>query len=367
LLRLSRACVESAGETNQAQLAEASLYARLACQFAPENSAVWRFYAQVGSTGDQRRAVTELHSLLNRNPENLELWNVIGLFLARLNRLEEALDACDRVLSTSETNTVAARNLWSAALQNHTAWLRLQGKTAEAATDNLRLLRIPARAASAPPNLIDLSGFYNAKLNQPLPPERNADLALSYLEPGIRTLGGTDFDVRGIILLCSSGFPTEAYDWPRIAPGIPIAQKCRRLHFLHAARWGNLPRDRGVRIASYRIHFGEGQVHEIPVKYGEDLAGFFPRTSPARTNHTARVVWTGSSPLTSNIERLFEMIWDNPAPESEITSIDFVSAMGRAAPFLVAITADPVPETLAARSAPGVEPDHKASMLKSPH
>jgi hypothetical protein len=38
--------------------------------------------------------------------------------------------------------------------------------------------------------------------------------------------------------------------------------------------------------------------------------------------------------------RLFKTSWVNPFPDEEITSIDYVSAMSDAAPFLIAITAE---------------------------
>jgi hypothetical protein len=38
--------------------------------------------------------------------------------------------------------------------------------------------------------------------------------------------------------------------------------------------------------------------------------------------------------------RLFDFRWSNPRPAKTVTRIDFVSAMTRAAPFLVALTAD---------------------------
>jgi hypothetical protein len=33
--------------------------------------------------------------------------------------------------------------------------------------------------------------------------------------------------------------------------------------------------------------------------------------------------------------------WENPRPEIEVTTIDFVSAMSRCGPFLIALTAEP--------------------------
>ena len=38
--------------------------------------------------------------------------------------------------------------------------------------------------------------------------------------------------------------------------------------------------------------------------------------------------------------RLFRVTWDNPSPDVEIRTLDFVSLMRVAAPFLVAITVE---------------------------
>jgi hypothetical protein len=58
----------------------------------------------------------------------------------------------------------------------------------------------------------------------------------------------------------------------------------------------------------------------------------------------ADIVWTGMNDATRKRGvgmRLFQSHWDNPLPEVEIESIDFVSSLAHSAPFLIAITTEP--------------------------
>ena len=52
------------------------------------------------------------------------------------------------------------------------------------------------------------------------------------------------------------------------------------------------------------------------------------------------IVWsaTNKAPL---LVRLFKSTWLNPTPETEITTIDYLSTVSESAPFLIAITAEP--------------------------
>ena len=54
----------------------------------------------------------------------------------------------------------------------------------------------------------------------------------------------------------------------------------------------------------------------------------------------AKTAWTGMNPEQGGI-RLFDLIWENPHPEIQIQSLDFISSMTQCAPFLVAVTAEP--------------------------
>ncbi|HWQ91181.1 MAG TPA: hypothetical protein VN673_05885 [Clostridia bacterium] len=193
--------------------------------------------------------------------------------------------------------------------------------------------RFPPRDPKTRPAMLDLSRFYNVPLSEPI--GGRADVSLASLPAGIRPFAGTDFDVRGLVVLASK---SEATSRPQQVRGIPVHQKCKRLHFLHAASPGS-PGDEGAQIASYFIKFvGNPARLEIPVQYGRDLRGYKAQaTEPAPTRELA-MVWSSTQP--SPGLRLFRTTWTNLLPDTEIESIDFVSAMGGPAPFLIAITAD---------------------------
>jgi len=58
----------------------------------------------------------------------------------------------------------------------------------------------------------------------------------------------------------------------------------------------------------------------------------------------ARTVWRGSNPATASmglITHLIDYTWENPLPDVEIATVDFVSALIEAGPFLVAMTVEP--------------------------
>lgn len=60
---------------------------------------------------------------------------------------------------------------------------------------------------------------------------------------------------------------------------------------------------------------------------------------------TPVIAWVGQNTYSRNCGnrkiRLFKSTWENPRPLVRVTSIDFVSTMKQAAPFLIAITAEP--------------------------
>jgi hypothetical protein len=124
-------------------------------------------------------------------------------------------------------------------------------------------------------------------------------------------------------------------DYPRRFDRIQVGRKCHRVHFLHAATWTETP---GTEIGGYTLHFVDGELLRMPLVYGEDV-----KNTVVSTNSTlpskATVAWTGTNSAGSGL-RLFHSAWKNPRPEVEVLSIDFVSEVKRAAPFLIAITVE---------------------------
>ena len=199
---------------------------------------------------------------------------------------------------------------------------------------------IPSRIAQAPPNLIDLSEYFNAALAQTWHPGTFPTYYTNTLEelpPGLLQLGDQVFDVRGIVQLSGSELQKAGGQYPQQITGIKINQTCRQLHFLQAAGWRSTD---GTTIGTYRLHYADGQVQDIPIVYGADVRDWNMDSDPSGKLTRSTVAWSGFNSARV-VVRLYKTTWVNPLPETEIVSLDYVSAMSPSAPFLLAVTAEP--------------------------
>ena len=195
---------------------------------------------------------------------------------------------------------------------------------------------IPHRLEETPGNLVDLSEYYNAALVQTWHPGMGNN-SLDVLPPGLLLLGGTTFDVRGIVQLAGKELQKTARNsYPQKILGIGISQTCHQLHFLQATGWR--ARD-GTLIGSYVVHYADGREQTIPIVYGEDVRDWNAGGDSSTELKRGSIVWSAvnKAPL---LVRLFKTTWLNPFPETEITSIDYLSKMSESSPFLIAITAE---------------------------
>jgi hypothetical protein len=199
--------------------------------------------------------------------------------------------------------------------------------------------RFPARDAKARRELLDLTGFYNATLTESWHGRTGNDLGA--LPKGVQALAGVEFDVRGIVQLGSKS--DSAAKYPAQIQGIKVRQKCERLHFLHAAGFGN-PADEGKQIGAFVVHFATDNMRlEIPIVYGRTVRNWHSRAGERAPDGQLKVAWTGENAVSKQAgssTRLFLTTWTNLVPSVEIESIDYVSKMATPAPFLIAITAD---------------------------
>ena len=200
-------------------------------------------------------------------------------------------------------------------------------------------LRFPSRDGKAKAGQLDLTRFYNVTLSESA--HQRADDTLASLPPGLRTLAGVEFDIRGLIQLGSRSLTNKTF--PEQVINIPVRQKCKRLHFLHATSMGTA-RDEGTLVAAYVLRFAGNEARlEIPVVYGRELRDWHVLRDEPPLGNELTVAWTGTN-AASTAEgrsiRLFKTTWVNLAPELEIQSIDFVSKKAGPAPFLIAITAE---------------------------
>ncbi len=160
---------------------------------------------------------------------------------------------------------------------------------------------------------------------------------LARLPRGRRELGNTFFRI-GEKLVHLRG--RRALDLPESANAIAAGARADRLHFLHAAQYGEQP---GTEVGAYVVRYADGTSERIPILYGRDLANWwlFPRAEVDITT-TATIAWSGESDTTDLNRglkiRLFEMTWINPHPDRTIATIDVLSKATDCDPFVVAIT-----------------------------
>lgn len=212
---------------------------------------------------------------------------------------------------------------------------------------------IPDRDPQASPFLVDLSAHYTSPLDNDWLVSTSVNLQA--LPKGIQTFAGTRFDVRGIVQLASTELLTQstlsdqekARQYPRAAEGIPVKLKAARIHFLQASAWsaGN-----GEKVGEYVVHFADGQKQSIPLLYQHSLIDWWVKTATDKPSN-AEIAWHGSHKKSE--VSLFKYTWTNPSPQKAIDKIDFVSAMTKAAPFLVAVTCEPLPGPGEKGSTPG--------------
>jgi len=204
--------------------------------------------------------------------------------------------------------------------------------------------RIPPREAKAGGEQIDLSAHYNLALQDSLGQELDRN-NFAELTAGLQTFGGVRFDVRGLVHLSGHAVKREGQSYPERVSSIRVGRKCHRLHFLQATSWGTRA---GDEVGSYVLHYADGERRELPIVFGRDLASYWFMGVPSavKENGSAVVVWTGSRRArASNLSDLYSICLykstrENPRPDVELESIDFVSSMSSAAPFLVALTVE---------------------------
>ncbi|MCP5523421.1 MAG: hypothetical protein H7A46_17940 [Verrucomicrobiales bacterium] len=198
---------------------------------------------------------------------------------------------------------------------------------------------IPERSAEAGSAQIDLGAFYNAALTDSWHQGNMEDNTLRDLPEGLQTFNDVQFDVRGIVQLAGRSQVAESrVRFPERVEGIPVGRTATALCFLHGTGW-KAPLD--TNIGRYQVHYANGAQRNVHIVYGRDVRDWWTDTAEI-VGDELQVAWTGenhSSPGGPEL-RLYQTRWENPMPDQEITSIDFISAMSDSAPFLIAITAE---------------------------
>jgi WD40 repeat protein/tRNA A-37 threonylcarbamoyl transferase component Bud32 len=345
--RLSRRILSSHPNPGERELAMAGWLSRRAMALAPQDSeSLWAqglFYEHSGERGEALRSMQAAGAL---QPYEPAFWIDFGSSQERREHFDEAGQCYDkavmlaqRAMNSAMTNAPRrgspilaepqALMILARALQKRLTFLIARDRQGAAEVDRrvwLDLTGTPARDSNAKPHHVDLTTSYNHYLTK---------VAFPPIRPGLQTLAGTEFDVRGIIFLRVAGVDEPL---PSNVPAITVGQRCRRLHFLHASRGAAIPR--GTRLGSYVVHYADSKLVEVPIIYWEDVGPWSSEDYMEEHLKRATVAWQNKPDRSVN-QRLYKMTWDNPRPSVDIKCVDFVSSMTSSAPFLVALTMQP--------------------------
>ena len=121
---------------------------------------------------------------------------------------------------------------------------------------------------------------------------------------------------------------------PEAVRNIPVNRKGSKVHFLHACGFAS---DRGAKIGEYVMHYADGTTATAPIIYGVNIIDWWESDIVS----DARVAWVGSHAAAREFGKqthLIKYTWENPMPDKEIVSFDFITALEPSAPFLVAVT-----------------------------
>ncbi len=203
---------------------------------------------------------------------------------------------------------------------------------------------LPPRGATLPPESLDLTAFYTSSLDRcsyvhPIVDDSQMDFRNA--PKGLTVFQGIPFDMRGIVQLTLASGDSLWTLHATSVEAIPVTRRCHRLHGLI----GSIGRAaEGELIGALVLHYADGEEHELEMIYGHHVRHWRTDGDPRTDTDLAQVAWEGphAFSLYPGVRlRVYHAVWDNPRPDQEIVSFDFVSKMSTAAaPFLIAVTVE---------------------------
>jgi hypothetical protein len=128
-------------------------------------------------------------------------------------------------------------------------------------------------------------------------------------------------------------------NFPEKVEGIKVGKRFAKLHLLQAC--GHTANE-GQVIGEYVVHYEDKKTEKIEIAFGKDVRDWWFYKDTAGVSR-GKVAWEGKNEASEKANagiRLYVTTWENPRPGKRVVSIDFVSKMTTAEPFLVAMTAE---------------------------
>lgn len=183
---------------------------------------------------------------------------------------------------------------------------------------------IPVRSRQAIPDLLDLAGFYTHAVDEDWLPMTGVNLKA--LAMGVKAHAKSVFDIRGLIHL--GGLNLEGPSSVRIKAGL----MGRKFHFLHGV-YGRAALEETV--AAYVIRYVNGESRNLPMTYGYHVRDLSETDiSPLISGE---VVLLDANDAGKQVQ-LARCVANNPLPDVEVESIEFVSIRKEVVPFVIGIT-----------------------------
>lgn len=191
---------------------------------------------------------------------------------------------------------------------------------------------IPVRSRQAMEDLIDLNDFYTSSLDDDWLGKQGDNL--SHYPKGVQAYSRAAFDIRGMVQLAGSDIPGGKVVFPKTVKGIKADVKGNKIHFLMGSRGKTNP---DTVIGKFVFYFDNNENREFPMVYGRNVADLYVGDNESILPDAD--VWPAENSAGQQT-KIYKQTINNPFPDVIIKTIDLVSEMTEAAPFIVAITSD---------------------------
>ncbi|MEI8380450.1 MAG: hypothetical protein WCJ09_09990 [Planctomycetota bacterium] len=198
----------------------------------------------------------------------------------------------------------------------------------------------PKVAANTPPEPLDLTTRYQTPATAF---DRIKDFPWRDVPRNTQTFGNVPLEIGGMICLWGEENAKRGVKFPEEAKGIPVARKFDSLYLYHS---GFFCSGSGSAVAKVVFQYADGSSATSELVDGTHLQDWFGgQEVPVLKDPNSKMVWRGVNSMSTKTPpaqiRFFITEISNPRPADEITTIDLVSAKGKAAYVILAMTTGP--------------------------